>query len=254
MKKSPYLLIPGLQDAGRILHAFTTRENGLGARSSGFKSPGDWDLMARAFSIRPERLVTVNQVHGDVVVVVDEKNFGDVKALKADALITRSPELAIGVETADCVPILLYDPDTPAVAAVHAGWRSTVQKIVRKTVQLMQREFGSDISRMIAAIGPAIGPECYEVDEPVMDPVKEAFPFWEEAASLRSAGRWSLDLVKLSRLELTRFGLKADRVHSLGLCTSCSREQFYSFRAEGRTGRMLSVIMIKACSHISACS
>jgi len=245
MKTSPSLTIPGLQSAGRILHAFTTRENGLGARSGGLKSPGDWDSVARAFCIRPERLVTVNQVHGDAIAAVHEKNFNAVKTLQADALITDAPGLALGVETADCVPLLLFDPGLPAVAAVHAGWRSTVQKIVQKTVQAMQRDFGADISRMVAAIGPAIGPECYEVDEPVMGPVQAAFSFWQDAATPRNAGRYSLDLVKLNRLELLRIGLKADRIHSLGLCTACRKDLFYSFRAEGRTGRMLSAIVIK---------
>jgi copper oxidase (laccase) domain-containing protein len=99
---------------------------------------------------------------------------------------------------------------------------------------------------MIAAIGPAIGPECYEVDEPVMGPVREAFSFWKEISSPRGNDRWGLDLVKLNRIELVQAGLSEGNIHSLGLCTSCRRDLFYSFRAEGRTGRMLSVIMIKS--------
>jgi len=120
-----------------------------------------------------------------------------------------------------------------------------VQKIVRKAVLRMQHQYGADPSRMIAAIGPAIGPECYEVDEPVMGPLRQAFPFWKDVAQARGNGRWSLDLVKANRLELLAAGLKERNVHSLGLCTSCRRDLFYSFRAEGRTGRMLSVIMIE---------
>ncbi|HUI68359.1 MAG TPA: peptidoglycan editing factor PgeF [Nitrospirota bacterium] len=240
-----YITIPALEKVGRIKHAFTTRQGGLGARNNGIKLTDDWEALAEAFGINPERLVTVNQVHGDHIVKVDDQNFNKTKTVQADAMITNTLEMAIGVETADCVPVLLVDPLTPAVGAVHAGWRSTVKRIVQKAVTKMQNEFGSDPSRMIAAIGPTIGPECYEVDEPVMGPVRETFSLWKEAASARGGDKWSLDLVKLNRFELAQIGLSAKNVHSLGLCTSCRSDLFYSFRAEGRTGRMLSVIMIK---------
>jgi len=169
-----------------------------------------------------------------------------VRPRQADGLATAAAGIAIGIETADCVPVLLYDPRTPAVAAVHAGWRSTVKKIVQKAVRRMQHEFQSDPSTMIAAIGPAVGPECYEVDGPVIGPVRDAFPDWMNAAQARGNDRWSLDLVTLNSRELAAVGLKEQNIHRLGLCTSCRRDLFYSFRAEGRTGRMLSVIMIQA--------
>jgi copper oxidase (laccase) domain-containing protein len=105
-------------------------------------------------------------------------------------------------------------------------------------------QFNSD-PQLVAAIGPAIGPECYEVDEPVMGPVREAFSFWREVATPRGIGKWGLDLVKANTLELLQSGLQEKNIHSLGICTSCRKDLFYSFRAEGRTGRMLSVIMIK---------
>jgi YfiH family protein len=241
-----YITIPTLEKIRLIRHAFTTRQGGLGARSNGIKLTNDWKVLAEAIGVNPERLVTANQVHGENIVKVDCLNFEKTKTVQADAMITNAPEMAIGIETADCVPVLLVDPLTPAVGAVHAGWRSTVKRIVQKTVKKMRDEFGSDPSRMIAAIGPAIGPECYEVDEPVMGPIREAFSFWKEVASARGGDKWSLDLVKLNRLELAQVGLITDNVHALGLCTSCRRDLFYSFRAEGRTGRMLSVIMIKS--------
>ena len=138
------IAIPALDQLGIIQYAFTTRKNGLGARTKGIKQPDDWKPVAEAFGISPDRLVTVNQVHGEIIVRVDEANYRDIRSAEADAIITRERGLAIGVETADCVPILLVDPATPAVAAVHAGWRSTVKKIVQKTVAKMQDEFGSD--------------------------------------------------------------------------------------------------------------
>jgi copper oxidase (laccase) domain-containing protein len=109
----------------------------------------------------------------------------------------------------------------------------------------MHEEFGTESSRLIAAIGPAIGPECYEVDEPVMGPVREAFSFWPEVSSPRGTERWGLDLVKANKLELMQVGLDEKNIHSVGMCTACRKDDFYSFRAEGKTGRMLSVIMVK---------
>jgi YfiH family protein len=244
-KDIQYITIPALEKIGMIKHAFSTRQGGLGARSNGIRLTDDWKALAEAFDVNPERLVTVNQVHGENIVIVDGQNFKKTKTFQADAMITNTLKLAIGVETADCVPVLLVDPLTPAIGAVHAGWRSTVKRIIQKAVKKMQDEFGSDPSQMIAAIGPTIGPECYEVDEPVMGPVRETFSIWREVASSRGSDKWSLDLVKLNRLELEQIGLAAKNVHSLGLCTSCRRDLFYSFRAEGRTGRMLSAIMIK---------
>ena len=237
--------MPALNSVNSIQHAFTTRQGGLGARNSGIKSPDDWNAVAQAFGIAPDRLVTVNQVHGEAIVTVDVQNYASIRSAQADGLITNVPGLAIGIETADCVPILLIDPATPAIGAVHAGWRSTVQKIVQKAVGRMQNEFGSDPSRMIAAIGPAIGPECYEVDEPVMGPVRLNFPFWNEVALSRGKDKWGLDLVKLNRMELVQTGLAEKNIHSLGMCTSCRKDLFYSFRVEGRTGRMLSAVMLK---------
>jgi polyphenol oxidase len=240
------LAIPALDELGTIEYAFTTRQNGLGARSQGIKGPDDWKPVADAFGIEPGRLVTVNQVHGEAIVRVDASNHMHMRSVEADAMITRDRRLAVGVETADCVPILLVDPATPAVGAVHAGWRSTVKKIVQKTVAAMQKEFGSDPRRVIAAIGPSIGPECYEVDEPVMGPLRDTFWFWKEVAWPRENGRWSLDLAKLNRFELVEAGLPEPNIYSFGMCTCCMADLFYSFRREGRTGRMLSAIMIKA--------
>ena len=249
IKDIRYLKIPAFESRGGIFHAFTTRQNNLGAKKSGIKLPGDWNAAAESFGIGPDRLITLHQVHGETIVQIDAQGLAagavDPRTLEADAMVTDAPGIALGIETADCVPVLLFDPGIPAVAAVHAGWRSTVKKIVAKTAERMGVEFGSSPRRMRAAIGPAIGPECYEVDGPVMGPVRETFPFWQEIATPRSEDRWSLDLAKANARELIRIGLPEENIHVLGLCTSCRRDLFYSFRCEGRTGRMLSVIMIK---------
>ncbi len=245
-RDTSYLTIPAVDKVNGIRHAFTTRRNGLGGRHRGAKAPEDWNPVAASFGINAGRVVTVDQEHGENIVKVGELNYRQVRTAHADAMITDVTELALGVETADCVPVLLFDPAKPAVAAVHAGWRSTVKKIVQKTINRMSEEFGSEPSRLIAVIGPAIGPECYEVDEPVMEPVRESFSFWRDVTVPRGTDRWSLDLVKANKMELLQIGLEEKNIHAVGMCTACRKDLFYSYRAEGRTGRMLSVIMLKA--------
>jgi YfiH family protein len=240
------LAIPALDRLGTVAYVFTTRQNGLGARPQGIKTHDDWKLVANELGIPTARVVTANQVHGEAIVLVDESNYTLLRSIEADALMTRQRQLAVGVETADCVPILLVDPATPAVAAVHAGWRSTVKRIVQKAVTAMQKDLGSDPRNLITAIGPSIGPECYEVDEAVMGPLRETFPSWNEVAWSRENGRWSLDLARLNRLELIQAGVPEVNIYSFGMCTCCRADLFYSFRRDGRTGRMLSAIMIKA--------
>ena len=240
-----FFTLPTLDKSGKYIHAFTTRHGGLGAKSNGVRQPDDWSAVADAFGIHIDRVATVNQVHGENIVRINELNIRESRSIHADALMTDVPGIAVGVETADCVPILLFDPVRPAVAAVHAGWRSTVKKIVQKAVYRMHEEFRSEPSRLIAAIGPAICGKCYEVDEPVMGPVQAAFSFWPEVAAPRGTDRWSLDLVKANHIELMQIGLAEKNIHTAGVCTSCRKDLFYSYRAEGKTGRMLSVIMLK---------
>ncbi len=242
-----FLTVPQFGSPEKVVHAFTTRQKGLGARNSGIRQLDDWREVAGSFGIGLEQLVTVNQVHGSEILRITEppRSPGEHQKVQADGIITALPGVAVGVETADCVPILLYDPRNAVVAAVHAGWRSTVKRIVQKAVVLMREHYDCDPHAMIAAIGPAIGPECYEVDDAVMAPLQEEFAVWKKVASQRPNGRWSLDLVHLNRIQLAETGFTQKNIHALGLCTSCRRDLFYSFRAEGRTGRMLSVIMLK---------
>src|SRR5512143_3808654 len=113
-----FISIPALDKEPRMVHAFTTRRDGLGARTNGMRQPDDWEAVASAFGLCIDRVVTADQVHGENIVTVDDLNFRDLPAMRADALITSVPRIAVGVETADCVPVLLFDPVKPAVAAV----------------------------------------------------------------------------------------------------------------------------------------
>jgi YfiH family protein len=147
------------------------------------------------------------------------------------------PGIAVGVETADCVPVLLFDPVKPAVAAVHAGWKSTVKKIVQKAVHRMHEEFGSEPARLIAAIGPAIGPECYEVDERVMERVRDSFSFWREVSTPRGTDHWSLDLGQTNGA--TKITVEQ---HAHTLDSARHAGGILSFSAEAQDRQTLSVI------------
>lgn len=193
-------------------------------------------------------LVSVRQVHGDGVVIWEggPQRPEELWRKEGDALITCIPGYALGVFTADCLPILLFDPVKRAVGIVHAGWRGTARAISHKAVEKMGEAFHCGSENILAVLGPGIGPCCYEVDVPV----KEAFAAgglpWERMAFSRGGGRWSLDLYQANTYLLERMGVKRENIHRLELCTSCHRDTFYSYRAEGKIpGEQLNFIALR---------
>lgn len=178
------------------------------------------------------------QLHSDRVFRVDRPGVCDIEG---DALVTDRPGLFVGVRTADCVPLLFADPVRRAVAAVHAGWRGTVQNIVTRTVGRMREEFGSHPSDLHVAIGPFIGNCCFEVGEDVAALFRELFP---ERDDLDRKTR--LDLGEANWRLLLEAGVPSGQVYRAPVCTYCKPALFHSFRREGAAaGRMLSVIGIR---------
>ena len=163
-----------------------------------------------------------------------------------DALITDRRRLALVVTAADCVPIYLYDPVRRVIGVAHAGWRGTVAGIAAATVRAMAVRFGCDPAQVHAAIGPSIGPCCYEVDEPVAGPVRQYYGD-RAAALLRPAarpGRYMLDLWSANRLDLESAGVRY--VSTAGVCTSCRCDLLFSHRAEnGTAGRGAAIIALR---------
>ena len=209
---------------------------------------GNRSLLATAFGIGPEVLVTVRQVHGSDILVIDEPNedYSHFLGVEADALITNQPGVMIGVCVADCAPILLLDPDKQVVAAVHAGWQGTVQKLASKAVAGMKSMFGCDPKRLQAAIGPCIGKCCYEVDAPVRQAFTQSGIPWDAFAEQSGEGKWRLDLSAANRDLLISAGLTAESVQVSEMCVSCHRELFFSYRRDnGETGRQMGFIMLK---------
>jgi polyphenol oxidase len=184
-----------------------------------------------------------------------------------DASVTDTPGLLLGAQTADCMPILLVDPKKRAVAAIHAGWRGTLRRIVQKTVGRMQMEYGSKPGDLLAAIGPSIGPCCYEVAAEFVTKFTAQFAdadeFFDEARTgdepnplqwlnMQPPGHQPppknvhLDLWKANRSQLLAAGLRPQNIYSSDLCTGCRRDLFFSYRKEGEvSGRMLSVIGVR---------
>lgn len=179
--------------------------------------------------------LTLRQIHSAEVRIAGD--FAD-RELQGDALISAEPGLTIGVRTADCVPVLLLDPKTRAVAAVHAGWRGTAASIVRNTIAKLQAEYGSAPADLQAAIGPCIRACCYEVSEDV------AARFPPEHRLYAAGGlRPHLDLASANREQLRDAGIAENNIFDCGLCTRCLAGQFFSYRRDpDDPGRMLSFI------------
>ena len=199
-----------------------------------------------------DRLTTPEQVHGDHIVRVGEAEAGRgrlsyVDAIpETDALMTDVPGVPLMLCFADCTPILLFDPEHRAAAITHGGWKGTVRSIAAKTVRTMADAFGTRPEDCIAAIGPAIGPCCYEIGDEVAEEFRKAFPRFADEIIEENNGKIRLDLWNANRLQLEDAGILPARIDVAGACTSCHARTFFSYRAEGpATGRIAAVMAVK---------
>jgi hypothetical protein len=241
-----------------ILHGFCTRIGGVsgGPYATLNVSPreGDppdkvrmnWQRLASAFGIPSEQFFVVNQVHGEKFLIIEDAvSCHSLENRQYDAIVTDRPGVAIGIKTADCAPVLLFDRRTQAIAAVHAGWRGTALGIAGKAVRVMGERFSSRPEDLSAVIGPSIGPCCYEVGEAVF----EAMSHHGEADQVLRPGhrplRWMFDLPLANRMQLERAGIPPGRISPAGLCTCCRKDLFFSHRRDGeKTGRHLNFILL----------
>ncbi len=268
-----------------LVHGFSTRSGGASTLARhpvlnlGYT---DWDTrgnvlanrarLLRALDVEGMQVVTLRQFHSDLIHLVSEAAAPAAASLRGDAVLARTPGLLLGVQTADCVPILLVDTAERAVAAVHAGWRGTLRRIAAKALGRMRMVFGTRPENVLAALGPGIGCCCYEVGPEVAQAYSGQFaracewfdgPFDQLATgaepppfpwlSMTPPGhdppppRVRLDLVAANCWQLLDAGVLPSNITASPLCTACRADLFFSHRREhGRTGRMLSVIGLRA--------
>jgi YfiH family protein len=189
-------------------------------------------------------MLSVKQVHGTDALVVDRAlTPADRFQGGWDALVTNQPGIMVAVRTADCVPVLVYDPTRRVVAAIHAGWRGAVAGIVPKTIALMESRFGSAPEHLRVSIGPSAGACCYEVDEPVLDRLRQEFSDWKRVVQGGRSGKAHLDLKTLIREQAQAAGTSPEFITAVNLCTICHEDLFFSYRREGKvSGTMVSAI------------
>jgi purine-nucleoside/S-methyl-5'-thioadenosine phosphorylase / adenosine deaminase len=211
-------------------------------------------------------LITLRQIHSDVVRLAESPIS---ESPSGDALVSRTRGLLLAIQTADCIPILLVDPQHRAVAAVHAGWRGALARIAAKAVGRMQMEFGTSPENLLAALGPGIHHCCYEVGPDVVKEFAAQFPnardWFDGPFDAMSSGedpnplpwlsmmppghkppppRCHLDLYAANSAILAAAGLNPKKIFCSDLCTACRTDLLFSYRREGRTGRMMAVIGI----------
>lgn len=201
-------------------------------------------LFAAALKLDPSRIVVPDQVHSPNVRRVTEEDAGRGALDHAtaipdtDALITNAPGLPLALHFADCVSVFFLDPVNKAIGIAHAGWRGTVDGIVITTVEAMTREFGSNPSDILAAIGPSIERHCFEVGEDVAKQFDKLFSGDERIMTASSTTKWRVDLRAANLTMLERAGLDDSNIAVSEQCTSCNSSEFFSYRREGETGRM----------------
>jgi YfiH family protein len=205
----------------------------------------EWTAVAAFAGLAPDRLRLLHQVHGRTIVGAGPAE-GAWSRPEADGITSKDPAVALVVRVADCAPVLIADAATGAVAAVHAGWRSTMQRIVIDAVTSLRHDYGSRPEDLVVAIGPSLGACCGEMGEEVVESFRSAghseasIAAWFDQAPGR---RPYFDLWRANHDQLGSVGVRPDAIHLSGLCTRTHPDAFHSYRARGQhAGRMAAVI------------
>lgn len=259
----PFITFSKLKEAG-VTHGFSTRLGGvsqehLASMNLSF-ARGDSPLnvhenfrrMGEAIGFTPEQLVFSDQQHQSVIrkVTKEDAGKGIVRTRDytcVDGLVTDEPGLCLTTFYADCVPLFFYDPVKNVVALAHSGWRGTVAKIGAKMVHLMERDYGCMDYNIIAAIGPSICKDCYEVSRDVYEEFEKSFAVseLEEIFEAKTDGKYQLDLWKANELILTQAGIQKEHLDVTDICTCCNPDLLFSHRAShGKRGNLAAFIML----------
>lgn len=249
-----YYQFHNLSECSDIKHFTSTRKGGvsinhLSELNLGYTvndNPANVDrnheLLSLATGIPKEKMLFPKQTNGTNVAIVNSPNeiFPDT-----DALITNVSGICVGVRTADCVPILLYEPDKKVIGAVHSGWNGTVKKISKKTIQLMIEEYQINPEKLIAGIGPSIGPEVYEIGPDVIELVNDAFIQNHVLSYIPGTQKALFNLWEANKQVLLDCGVLPENIEIARMCTYSDPDLFYSARRDGKkAGRLASGIMM----------
>lgn len=283
-----WLRVPGWEKIPWLWHGFSTRLGGVSSVYCAEDAPGELNLGftaedTREGVVRNRRLlaeavtgdsqtplVAARQFHSNVLHVATANDAERDRPWRADGILAAEPGFLVGIQTADCIPVLVADRKRRVVGAFHAGWRGTVKRIVELGVGRMRLEFGCRPEDMVAAIGPGASACCYAIGEELLSAFESQFQYGRELfrevysadvvrdkypmlfLTQRAPGHspigpsLHLDLVEANRRQLLDAGLRPQAIHAVGGCTHCQTEWFFSHRAsKGRTGRMMAVIGIK---------
>jgi YfiH family protein len=190
--------------------------------------------------LRNFKILLLHQIHSDILHIVDEV---PENMLSGDALLTDKRGLLLVIKTADCLPVLIVDPEKKALAAVHCGWRSISQTLIRKVILALKNHFQCDPSSLLVALGPCIGKDCYEVGEDVKKKFEETGPFHDVfLPHPRIRGKYYLDLRTATKHQLLDSGVDGSNISSVDLCTHCESSLLSYRRSRQKEGRMLSFI------------
>ena len=252
----------GLSAAGGVRHAFTTRLGGVSSAPCDslnfFENHGDplenilenYRLLGEAVGLDMTRAVGNRQVHGDAVKRIVAADAGRIRYRErpydADGLVTDVPNLPLVAFSADCCTLLLYDPIQRCIGAVPAGWKGPALGVVRRAVETMADAFGSAPADVRAALGPAIGPCCFETDRDVPDAILAGFGAEAERFIERRGEKFHVDLRGVNRAWLLRAGLLPEHVEAHEDCTACRLDRYWSHRKLGaRRGGQIAVIALE---------
>ncbi|HPT77727.1 MAG TPA: peptidoglycan editing factor PgeF [Candidatus Atribacteria bacterium] len=257
-----FFTIPSFTATGLTKHGFSSRQGGVSTGECSSLNLSlkrkdlpenvrkNFEIFCDALGIDTGRMVFAVQAHGDKVAAVDEKDRGKgfmrgSDITEADGLITDKPGVALVTFHADCVPLFFLDPEKKAIGLAHAGWRGTIARIGAKTIAAMQDKFNTDPGDCLAAIGPSIGQCCFEVDKPVADGFRAAFPQHAERLIEPIGEKYHVDLWLANKIQLIEAGIREENITIAGMCTACNKDMFFSHRRDlGRTGSHAAMIML----------
>ena len=246
------LEVPQWERFGGLIHGFLGRFGGRGRpANASFRLSYDngddpqtikqnWCELKQACGLPRITIITAKQVHGNTVLKISHAT--EKLAGIGDGLMTDAPNLCVGVLAADCVPLLFVEPARKIAAAVHAGWRGTAAGIAPRAVALMQEAYQIDPAALHVAMGPSIGPCCYEVGPEVAEQIAANWREELKDAWKPDGAKGRLDLRALNEAQLLGAGVPRSHIQKIGPCTACNVETYFSYRKEGKSGHQLSFI------------